>query len=154
MTLHEILDAFFDIKLTNMYSRRNINTGSTWYTEVQKTPQVRDKIHFRIQAEYNVIRLYRRDGNIDYKITYQEETDKFRLSILDWDKEEPDKTKASVLVIDNFSTYTSPEQFFQASLVHDFNDLMYEDIEMFMDLYYTVKHHSKEILGFKDEKID
>lgn len=136
MTLHKMLDNFFELKLSDLQVKQDNNNRSVWYDAKNNC-----LIHFSTSDTYTVVRFHQVCNNTNYRITYEEKTDIFRFTVLTINDD------VDGLTIEKFSTKKSEDSFFQESLIHNFNDLQFNDIDMFMDLFYTIKNNSLILLG-------
>lgn len=120
MTIHEVLQNFFNLDLSNVIIRTNKDVGSLWISTDEK--QLNDKIHIRLTDELTVMRLYVRRNDVDYKIAYVEESDDIHFHTM-----KSGGMDFSQFIIHGIMNLKSEEEFFQHSLLNDTSDLDYDD---------------------------
>lgn len=120
MTIHEVLQNFFNLDLSNVIIRVNTDVRSIWISTSEKA--LSDKIHVRLTDDHTVLRLYIRRQRIDYKIAYIEESDDIHFHTMS-----EQGNNFTQLVIHGVMNLKSEEEFFQHSLINDTSDLDYDD---------------------------
>lgn len=139
MTLHEVLNSFFELNISEMKTKQNIHQHSVWY-DAQPQPFL---INFKETETYTIMRFHHFDGENNYRVSYDAGTDRLIYTVMG--------TISLTITIGNFSSYKSEDNFFQDSLINDYNDLSFEDIDKMMNMFYNVKNTSLSLFGEDDE---
>lgn len=120
MTIHEVLQNFFNLDLSNVNIRVNTDVRSIWISTKDK--HWSDKIHVRLTDDHTIMRLYVRHEETDYKIAYIEESDNIHFHTMT-----AQGNNFTQLEISGVMSLKSEEEFFQHSLINDTSDLEYDD---------------------------